>query len=170
MRAFVAVEVARPGDRGAGSAPEHLTLRFLGEVTPPQLEAIVPRLQEVARRVRPFRLVLAGVGAFPDPRRPRVVWTGVSVGRTELVELARQVREALEPIVGAESQPFTPHLTLFRVRSPADQTAAVELLGGARPPPAPREAEIQAFVLKESVLGRGGAVHRTLVSFPLAPA
>lgn len=166
MRAFVAVEVGRPGE----PTPDHLTLRFLGELTEAQLTAIVPRLGEVARSERPFRLRLEGVGAFPGPHRPRVVWTGVTGGGVELRALAHRVRLALEPVVGPETQPFAPHLTLFRVRSRADEIAAGELLRGTRPPPPAREVTVDAFALKESVLGRGGAVHRTLVSFPLGPS
>jgi RNA 2',3'-cyclic 3'-phosphodiesterase len=167
VREFVAVDVGQPVGPGAGRAADHLTLRFLGEVAPERNAAIAERLREVARASRPFVLRLEGVGAFPGPARPRVVWVGVTDGKEELAELARRVRVSLEPQLGPDPEPFVPHLTLFRVRSASDRAAAAELLAGLRPPPPPRHVEVGEFHLKESVLGARGAVHRTLASFRL---
>ena len=166
VREFVAVEIGRATEHGA-TAPAHLTLRFLGEVSPGQNPVIATALAEVGRMSRRFVVRLEGVGAFPDPARPRVVWVGVTTGRNELVELARRVRVALEPIFGPDREEFVPHLTMFRVRSPTDRAAARELLSGVRPPPPPREVPVAEIVLKESLLGARGAVHRTLGAFPL---
>ena len=170
MREFVAVDVGEPAgaDRaGAGTRP-HLTLRFLGEVAPELNGRISARLEEVAREVPPFSLRLEGVGAFPSAERPRVVWVGVTGGADAVVELARRVRQALEELLGADREAFVPHLTLFRVRSPRDRDAAVELLSGARPPPPPRDVRVTELLLKESVLGPRGADHRTIAAFRLA--
>lgn len=168
MRAFVAVDVDSAGASPRARAPSHITLRFLGEIGPDRLAALDPPLREVARKFPPFRIRLDGVGAFPDRHRPRVLWIGVTDGRAALVDLAERVRRALEPVVGVDPTPFAPHLTLFRVRSPPDRTAAEELLGGQRPMPAPRDVEVRQLLLKESELGRGGAVHRVVGTFPLA--
>lgn len=166
VREFVAVEVGG-GDRQGTAAPSHLTLRFLGEVPPERNPSIVVRLREVADGTLPFALRLEGVGAFPSRERPRVVWVGVTAGREELVTLAGRVGAALEPLFGPAPEPFVPHLTLFRVRSAGDRRAADELLRGDRPAPPPREMRIDALLLKESVLGRTGAVHRTVEALPL---
>jgi RNA 2',3'-cyclic 3'-phosphodiesterase len=163
VREFVAVDVGA----GPGSAPEHLTLRFLGEVAPARNDRLIGLLAAVARRRPPFRIRFEGIGAFPSPARPRVVWVGVTVGREAITSLAEEVRRALAPEVGPETAPFVPHLTLFRVRSTSDRAAAADLLAGARPAPPPRELRVDRFALKESVLGARGAVHRTLAEFPL---
>jgi 2'-5' RNA ligase len=168
VREFVAVDVGRGATGGLARAAPHLTLRFLGEVAPERNEAISTRLGDVARQSPPFDLRLEGVGAFPDPARPRVVWVGVSTGRKEVVELARRVRAVLEVEFGPDREEFVPHLTLFRVRSPADLAAARELLSGTRPAPPPHDVRVAELLLKESVLGPRGAVHRTVASFPLA--
>jgi RNA 2',3'-cyclic 3'-phosphodiesterase len=169
VRAFVAVEL--PADGGPSRAPAHLTLRFLGEITADQERSTEARLRDVAAASRPFVLRLEGIGAFPSPARPRVVWIGVTQGRAEVEELARRVRAALAPEFGPDRDRFVPHLTLARVRSSSDRRAAEELLAGVRPPPPPRDVAVRELVLKESVLGAGGAVHRTLAAFPLgAPA
>ena len=166
MREFVAVDV-EPGGAGTRRATSHLTLLFLGEVPSAQNPTIVARLALAAGAVEPFRLRLEGVGAFPAADRPRVVWVGVTSGAVQVTELARQVRAALAPEFGRGEGEFVPHLTLFRVRGPADREAATDLLSGRRPPPPPREVEVRELLLKESVLGRDGASHRILATLPL---
>jgi 2'-5' RNA ligase len=167
MREFVAVDVGPEEAGGRRLAASHLTLRFLGEVPPERNGAIAARLGDVARESPPFVLRLEGVGAFPNPARPRVVWVGVTEGRQEVTELARRVRVALAEEFGPETEEFVPHLTLFRVRSPMDRTAAAELLSGTRPALPPRDVAVDQLLLKESVLGSRGAVHRTIASFRL---
>ena len=167
----MAVDVGHDAATGRSGAAPHLTLKFLGEVAPERNGAIVALLGAAARASRPFVLRLEGVGAFPSPSRPRVVWVGVTAGRLEVVELAERVRTALEPEFGPEPEPFVPHLTLFRVRSPADRMAALALLSGARMPPPPRDVTVRELLLKESVLGPRGATHRSVASVALgAPA
>jgi RNA 2',3'-cyclic 3'-phosphodiesterase len=167
VREFVAVDAAPDEPRSARPAASHLTLRFLGDVAPERNAALAVALEGVARASRPFVLRLEGVGAFPTADRPRVVWIGVTTGRTEIVELARAVRGALAPLLGDADEAFVPHLTLFRVRSPTERQAARELLEGARPAPPPWDVRVEEMLLKESRLGAAGAVHRTLAAFRL---
>ena len=169
MRAFVAVEIPPPsGESRRSSAPEHLTLHFLGEIPKERVTPITAALTPVGAAIAPFYATLEGVGAFPSPDRPRVVWVGVTEGNAELTGLASRVQAAL---VG-EGDPtrrnsFSPHFTLFRVRSSNDFRRARELLTGAVPPPAPRRFRVGEFVLKESELSPRGATHRTIGTFPL---
>lgn len=170
MRLFVAVEVPPPespaDDRP--SAPEHLTLRFLGEVEPERVPEIQARLARVAGETPPFDLVLEGVGAFPSARNPRVIWIGVSRGRREVSELAARTAAALQEMgVGDDRESFVPHLTLFRVRSPDQRRRAQALLVGAEALPPPRTVAVRELYLKESTLTAQGARHRTLAAWPL---
>src|SRR5436305_8279934 len=71
----------------------HVTLLFLGEVDDRTLPAVCRAVALVAGRHEGFTLAVEGVGCFPNPRRPRVVWAGVGAGTRELVAL----HEALEP-------------------------------------------------------------------------
>ena len=170
MRAFVAVEVPPPsGETRRAPAPEHLTLLFLGEIPRERVDPVVGALLPVSTKAAPFSLTLEGVGAFPSPERPRVVWTGATEGGAELVRLANAVREALanEGDPTRRESTFTPHLTLLRVRSSGDFRRARELLTGAAPPPSPRRFRVDEFVLKESELSSRGAIHRTVRAFPL---
>jgi 2'-5' RNA ligase len=169
VRAFVAVEIPPlTGGAHRGPAPEHLTLLFLGEIPKERVGPIAEALTAVGADVAPFDATLEGVGAFPSPDRPRVVWVGVTEGAAELTRLASHAREALsgegEP---SRREAFAPHLTLFRVRSATDHRRAVELLSGSVPPPTARRFRVSEFVLKESELSPRGATHRTVTTFPL---
>jgi 2'-5' RNA ligase len=120
VRAFLAVEVPpdeRPRDGMSTEAPQHLTLRFLGDVEDPAVESLTRSLGPAVASHRAFELVLEGVGAFPSRDRPRVVWRGVGHGREEVAALARTVRDAVVRAgLPDDPVPFVPHVTLFRVR------------------------------------------------------
>ena len=93
----------------------HVTLRFLGEVPRSLVDEVARALDKLS--AEPFNLALKGLGAFPSPSRPRVVWVGVSEGAAELSELHRQVESLLRPLgFRPEREEFTPHITLARVK------------------------------------------------------
>ena len=97
----------------------HFTLKFLGGITPSQLTGVVAAAYEVAARTQRFSITLAGLGAFPSARRPRVVWVGVSSGADHLVALAEDLDVVLRQARAREDRPFRPHLTVARVRDAA---------------------------------------------------
>jgi 2'-5' RNA ligase len=97
----------------------HLTLKFLGHVHASRVPAVVQALTAVEAS-RPFPVRLVGLGAFPRPRGARVLWVGVEEGAGELADLARVVEDVLEPLgFPREGRPFSPHLTIGRLRTPA---------------------------------------------------
>ncbi|MFO7539622.1 MAG: RNA 2',3'-cyclic phosphodiesterase [Chloroflexota bacterium] len=95
----------------------HLTLCFLGETAVSQVPAVAAALDRVAVQQRPFQLQLTELGAFPNQKRPRVVWVGLGGEMALLAALKQQVDEALLPLGWPpEKRPFNPHLTLGRVK------------------------------------------------------
>jgi RNA 2',3'-cyclic 3'-phosphodiesterase len=102
----------------------HLTLRFLGETSPTQQATLAHALGELTQATPPFVLALGALGAFPNWRKPNVVWLGVQGDLGALQELQAQVEAAVQAVgfVPAE-QAFTPHLTLARARRTADSLA-----------------------------------------------
>jgi len=176
-RIFVAVPLASALRRAvAGLAPHlreaeqslrwvppdnlHFTLKFLGEITPAQLARVAAAAKDVAARAQGFRIALAGLGAFPSPRRPQVVWVGVAEGADRLAALASDLDGALHRMTfPKEARPFRPHLTIARVRrtGPApDLTAAIapfsEFALGAQ--------DVTNLLVMESTLHPSGAVYR----------
>jgi 2'-5' RNA ligase len=108
----------------------HLTLKFLGTVPETRIDAIVAALTQSGLDLRPFEAQIRGLGAFPSGTRPRVIWAGVTDGATEMVELARRVDAALAELGFArEERPFSPHVTLGRVRRPGRDPVLTEALG-----------------------------------------
>jgi RNA 2',3'-cyclic 3'-phosphodiesterase len=153
-----------------GATPTHLTLRFLGEVDPARLPALEERLGAVALRHGPFAVRLAGVDAFPDRDRPRIVYLGIVAGQAELIALAADVEGELAALgFPRERRPFRPHVTLGRIRSPRD----AERFHSARAALGDRtllSTFVDALLLKASALRPSGAQHSTLASFPLRAA
>ena len=168
MRAFLGIDTGPFTPSADDRSPPHVTLRFLGDVDAERLERVIAAIPAAASSVAPFDLALGGVGAFPSPEHPRVVWLGVQQGAVEVVRLAGQVNDALAPI-GWPPEPgaFVPHVTLFRVRSPRDRRRAADLLQGRESLPSPPAVRVRAVALKESRLGPNGAEHRIVREFPL---
>jgi len=96
----------------------HATLKFLGEINPENVERIVQGLKEISSRQQAFQMEVVGVGAFPDPRFPRVIFAAMAGDTERIVRLASEV-DRMTAKLGAppESRPYAPHLTIARVRS-----------------------------------------------------
>lgn len=185
MRAFVALplsaevrsraakvqEELRRADADVRWTPEaqmHLTLKFLGEIDGAQEARIAAVLAEHVPRRPPMSLEFAGLGSFPPQGPPRVVWAGVRGDVGPLAELAELVERAAEEAgVPRESRPFSPHLTLGRVRSGRNLRRLEAAL--ARPGVAELgRQEAGEVALFASTLGPSGAVHEPRSTFRCA--
>lgn len=94
----------------------HLTLKFLGEVELVRIQIIEKTLDIIANEIEPFHLNLEGIGAFPNWRLPRIVWIGIEKSEPLLL-LAKKIEENLRNLgCQSEAKPFSPHLTIGRVR------------------------------------------------------
>ena len=181
LRAFVGVPVgsalvrqmsavrAEFGDRAVRWIPApnlHLTLKFLGDIEEAQVAAIRPALRDALLDITGFPVAARGLGVFPDTRRPRVLWVGLSAPELGLV--ARRVNRAVEPFgVEQATAPFRPHATIGRWRGP-------EPRGGRLQDELARwrdhvfgEFRIDEVTLFQSTLRPGGAVYSALDVFPL---
>lgn len=162
--ALVDALVAIPDLPGRVAAPGnwHLTLRFIGRMEEVSFERLLGDLDQ-ADRGGPFRVRLAGMGAFPNPRRAAVLWVGVDQGSKELTALAAQMEEIVTGIgIEAEDRPFHPHLTLSRIRPP--QNVASILDAGEAISVTWRADHLTIY---SSTPGSGGARYETLETFAL---
>jgi 2'-5' RNA ligase len=103
------------------TAPQniHLTLHFLGDIPDSDVTTVSNALDAVAADCHPFELSLGGLGCFPNYRRPRVLWVGALQQSDPLTALHQKLGAALQAAIGfaPETRPFSPHLTLGRVKS-----------------------------------------------------
>lgn len=148
---------------GSKVPPEnwHVTLRFLGKMDDVQHDVLVAHFAEHLDVDR-FRLRFGGLGAFPRPRKATVAW--LAVAAPELDRLAGLAEEAaITAGCMPEERPFHPHLTLARIRPPADIAPAI-----ARVPPFPRSMPVTSVACFESTL-RGGktAIYTEIDTFDL---
>ncbi len=94
----------------------HLTLRFFGDITPQDIANISEAMSTIAHKESPFHITISGLGAFPSPERPKVVWAGLE-NPLPVVALEHHVSETLKHIGWPpEHKVFHPHITLARIR------------------------------------------------------
>ncbi|MBT8493473.1 MAG: RNA 2',3'-cyclic phosphodiesterase [Deltaproteobacteria bacterium] len=147
-------------------APEsyHITLKFLGwtkkEVEPVLREAVG---QAVAGS-KPFDLTLKGLGAFPSPKKARVVWAGVDRGKDELVQLARSLDGAAAELgFEPEKRELVPHVTFGRLKNSSDTTGLLLPFSEDRF----RKTRVNRVVLFESVTHSKGAEYNSRAEWAL---
>jgi len=93
----------------------HLTLKFLGNVSTANLELLKDILGNVASNHHECDISVGGIGVFPKPHNPRVIWVGMEVPQ-ELFNLQREIEiETARLGYSREHRPFSPHLTFGRV-------------------------------------------------------
>lgn len=185
MRVFIAVELVQDLRRQLALLQEslkecqadvkwveeenlHLTLHFLGEIEQGEILRVRAAMQKAGQEMSPFALSLAGTGLFPGPARPRVVWAGLSKGIELLTQLRRYLGEYLEEIgINLDQKPFSPHITLGRVRSPVNADRLVAKLRAYAKEPLGSQ-KVKGLSLFESRLARQGPQYYRLAWVPLS--
>jgi RNA 2',3'-cyclic 3'-phosphodiesterase len=138
----------------------HLTMKFLGDADEGQVIALAAALDSVAAGHRASEMTLAEVGAFPNFRRPRVVWLGVeSEPRLELLHHDLELACA-DLGYEVEGRPFRPHVTLARVREPLPVDRARAFARAARRIAFSAAESVERITLFDSTTGGSGARYR----------
>jgi 2'-5' RNA ligase len=182
LRCFIAVRIPAPVRKAIAEVmdtlkksgadvkwvPEeniHITLKFLGSTD----EAIIGEIKESLHRsvaaYRPFSIRIAGTGYFPAGRRPRVVWIGIDDAGA-LPDLQGDIEKEMVTFgYEEERRPFSPHLTIGRVRSDKGMTEMLKRLDTFRET-AFGEVEIREITLMKSELRPAGAEYSSLAEIP----
>src|SRR2546425_9313509 len=142
----------------------HLTLKFLGNVSASKLEEIKSSLTQVT--FPPFSLEIKGAGAFPSLKRMNVVWVGVGEGWSQVELIFEQTEKLLHQLgFSRETRPFSPHITVARVKSGRKRDEIAAFLGhladeslGTFP--------VEKVRLKQSILSPSGPTYSTLFEAP----
>ncbi|MBN2453398.1 MAG: RNA 2',3'-cyclic phosphodiesterase [Candidatus Omnitrophica bacterium] len=183
MRAFIAIDIsesfrgvlerveaslkyAGADVKWADPASIHLTLKFLGEINDEKCADVKSALDAIAGSVRPFEMTLKALGAFPEMRHPRVIWVGLDRGASEATALAGLVESALSELGFAkEERPFSPHLTIGRVRSPLNRDKLIDKISSVSAGFQPSDAgsyKVSSIILFQSTLTPKGSIYSKL--------
>jgi 2'-5' RNA ligase len=148
----------------------HVTLKFLGDTIDEQIPEIIATLGEVAAGTARPTAILAGVGAFPTPARPRAVFAAFGDGRQAVADLGGAVEVALAELgFEPEKRPRVPHVTIARVEGARRDGPLTRWLETTEPAPL-GPIDDAGLVLFESQLDPGGSIYRPLASLPLGAA
>jgi len=144
----------------------HITLKFLGHVDEARVPALTSALRAALADRRAFDVAVRGLGAFPSPTRPRVLWAGLEDATGGMTALAERVDACCGRLgFPSETRAFAAHVTLGRVREARRQPALAEALarpadfGGVR---------VDRVSLMRSELSPHGARYSELFAAPLA--
>jgi 2'-5' RNA ligase len=157
----------RPAARLKWSPPAnlHITTRFIGEWPAERLPDLRAALGGIPSHP-PIPIHIRNLGFFPNPHSPRVFWAGVEAA-PDLAALASETDRALEPLgLKPEGRPFSPHLTLARIKEPVPLQKLRETIA-ALPSLDFGSFSADRFFLYESRLGPAGSVYTKLAEFPL---
>jgi 2'-5' RNA ligase len=148
----------------------HLTLKFLGDIAADMTGEITRAMEEAVQGISPFHLEVRELGVFPNLRRVQVAWVGISGEVDKLSQLQKRIETALTPLgFVPESRPFTPHLTLARLRdqaSPDERQRFGQLIANTKFEVA-YTIEVDAISLMRSQLTREGAIYSQMSSAKL---
>lgn len=182
MRVFIALELPeeirteidkiqkgliRVGVQARWVKPEiaHLTLTFLGSITPNKAEIISNLLAQVVRQIKPVKLKLHQVGCFPSPKKPRVIFVALQGELDKLNALAIKIQKKLKKEkIWFDQKPFSAHVTLGRVEKKLNLSKILKEM----------KVEQVEFIANEvtfqkSNLTKSGPIYQTLTQFRLSP-
>jgi 2'-5' RNA ligase len=155
--------------RWVPSANLHLTLKFLGDISPANVEMLSQILSMEVSQHQAFEIAFEGLGAFPNSRRARVIWIGIQAP-AGLEALHRGIDSASVTLgYPAEKRPFSPHLTIGRVKQNINSTGMKKIgaMLGETHIGSLGSTHVTAVHLFKSDLKPTGAVYTRLFSAPL---
>ncbi len=144
----------------------HLTLKFLGDVEAGQMDAIAEAVGRAAADIADFAVTVQGLGAFPNFRRPRVLWAGIQEQSGLLKKLQHQIEIELAHLgYPREERDFSPHLTLGRVKDSHQAEAIISKFQQMRFTPVVFSAG--SIIVMRSDLKSDGAVYSPMRTIEL---
>lgn len=188
VRVFIAIEIEDPQtlrriievrDRVLACSKEikmkgvedeniHLTLRFIGEIPESMVEDI-KKCIDLCSSVSSFKMRIRGLGAFPSPSRPRVIWVGVEEGEDKLKKLWNLVEGCLSKLVKPDRRGFVPHITIARVKVFRKSKCLASLISELQDLDL-GESQITRVKLKKSTLTPKGPIYTDLAEVLLRGA
>ncbi len=170
-RAQEELRAALPAARARWTRREqlHVTLKFLGNVDSQLVDDLTGTVAHACARFGPLQLSARGLGMFPNPRRPRVIWVRVADRHERLGALHRIVETASAAFTSEKREPaFTGHATLGRCTAlNRKETVALATLAAGMEHRPFGEWQADAVEIIRSELGPGGSRHTVLAALSL---
>jgi 2'-5' RNA ligase len=146
---------------------QHLTLKFFGDISTENVNNICSAVQNRVASEQSLNLKIEKLGVFPDARRPRVIWCGISGDLEKLIALQKILdRDFADIGFPAEDRPFQAHLTLGRIKDSQGLTGISEALIKNSAFVA-GEFNCTELILFQSKLSPQGAIYTKLAEFAL---
>lgn len=141
----------------------HLTLAFLGNVEEEKLKVLESELEKDLAGLQPFKLEISGLGGFPQPQRAHTLWIGVEE-QPKLASLELVLRRKLQGLeFQTDSRPFTPHITIARLRKKQNITEEIKKYSEEKF----GSFEVNQILIFESKLNTQGPEHIVLKKIEL---
>ena len=106
----------------------HLTLKFLGAIQKKRVEVVCSVIGQIASEFALFNFTVGGLGAFPSSRNPKVIWAGINPNKN-LIVLRDKIESVLLSVgVPKEKRPFSPHLTIGRLKDSKGKNSLRQVL------------------------------------------
>ncbi len=145
----------------------HLTLKFLGNVSASRLAEVKSSLKQLA--FPGFTAEIKGAGAFPNLKHMNIIWVGVNEGWTQVEQIYEQVEKLLSNLgIRRENRPFSPHITIARVRSGRKRDEIANFLQHLSDESF-GTITVDKVRLKQSILSSSGPKYSTLLEVPSQP-
>jgi RNA 2',3'-cyclic 3'-phosphodiesterase len=151
------------------SAQLHLTLKFCGNVPGEHLEALKGALHRAAVEVRPFSLTARGLGCFPSPQRPNIIWLGLEGDLGQLEKLQTRIEQESAGFGNhSEDRKFHPHLTIGRVKVSGRRARRVGEIIRSAEVGRVGKWEVNEIWLMQSQLSPSGSAYTALAEIQVA--
>lgn len=145
----------------------HITLKFLGNTDVKLVDSIISQLHKSAKNYQATESNFTTLGGFPHLRKPKVIWADIDKNKNLIIEVAQSIDNALSEInIEKNDKPFTPHLTLGRVKSYDELKPLTEYLSNYTFENIP--ITFDSILLIQSTLTQQGPIYRTLEEITLS--
>ncbi len=141
----------------------HLTLKFLGNIIDEQIEKVKNTVKKITSDFKTYQIHLAEIGAFPKISYPRVIWAGMDEGVDKTGDIYQSIEEELsKKRFEKEKRPFSPHLTLGRVRSAKNRQRLIKTIEKEKNFSSSSKLLVEEIVLFKSTLTPKGSIYEPI--------
>jgi 2'-5' RNA ligase len=156
--------------RWVGTENIHLTIKFIGEFKPDDVERTRSLLIQEVNTLKQFEIQINRLGVFPSYSMPRIIWVGIDQNE-QMLQLVKMINRSTEQMgYPTEKRPFSAHVTLGRVRNDvsADKLRAIGSLVKSNENCIIGSQYVREVCFFQSRLTPQGSIYTKLFTVPLS--